>query len=95
MGETQRIEITPRTWVEVRVLKPVLTWNSMRVSQGETFVAEHYQVAPAIKVGQVELVAALPDYKPTTATEELLVATEPPPDDTETGKAGDPPSDEV
>lgn len=66
MNEANEVQLTPRTWVRVRVTnknRPVL-WDGKSIKPGETFEAEHYQVKEAIRIGQVELDAVLPGFDP-------------------------------
>ena len=80
----QQVDITPHTFVKVEVIHEAgVRWNGKVLAKGQTFVAKQYEIEPAVRAGQVKLVAVLPDYDPAAAREpeDLAVATEPPVED--------------
>ena len=76
MADQKRIEHDPQDFLEVRALKRI-TWNGETLNIGDTFVAKRYEMDPAIKAGQVEAVATLPDYQPEEKVEELVTGKAP------------------
>ena len=79
----QEVDVTPHTYVKVIVIHEAgVRWNGKDLLKGETFVAQHYQIEPAIQAGQVKLVSVMLDYEPLTGggPVEIPAAPEPPDD---------------
>lgn len=76
------VPITQHTYMRVKVTnkgRPV-KWNGRFYQPGETFEAKQYEMKPAIKAGQVEMVAMLPGFDPQKVATEIVPG-EPPADE--------------
>jgi hypothetical protein len=77
MDEPKRSVIGDRDWVEVRVVQAApVRYNGADHKTGSEIVMRYYEAKPAMKAGQVELVATRPDYDPNALPPEDL-ATDP------------------